>query len=222
MMSPPFKNRRAAGRLLAAKLSLREAVPADALVLGLPRGGVPVAAEVARTLHLPLDVFVVRKLGVPGHPELAMGAIAAGDVRVLSPEVVDALDLPDYLVNATIVREQEELARREQLYRHGMPPPCVTGRPVVAIDDGIATGSTMQAAAMALTKMGASRVILATPVAARTTLDWLAAAGHEVICVIAPEEFLCVGSWYADFPQTTDQEVLQALAPFRDPVAYEP
>jgi predicted phosphoribosyltransferase len=213
-MNAPFPNRSAAGRLLAEKLCAHAATP-GVLVLALPRGGVPVAAEVAEALHIPLDVFVVRKLGLPAQPELAMGAIAAGGVRVLNPGVVEAGRLPREVVEAVAAHEQLELERRERAYREGLPPLDVRGKLVLLVDDGIATGSTMLAAAMALDRMGAGRVVLVAPVVARDTLEAMGAAGREVVCLLSPVDFLSVGQWYEDFDQTTDDEVREILARFR-------
>jgi predicted phosphoribosyltransferase len=213
-MNAPFPNRSAAGRLLAEKLCAHAAVP-GVLVLALPRGGVPVAAEVAEALHVPLDVFVVRKLGLPAQPELAMGAIAAGGVLVLNPGVVEAGRLPREVVEAVAAHEQLELERRERAYREGLPPLDVRGKLVLLVDDGIATGSTMLAAAMALDRMGAGRVVLVAPVVARDTLEAMLAADREVVCLLSPVDFLSVGQWYEDFDQTTDEEVREILARFR-------
>jgi predicted phosphoribosyltransferase len=210
-MDEPFATRREAGEKLARKLTLYANRP-DVFVLALPRGGVPVAYEVARALHAPLDVFVVRKLGVPGHEELAMGAIATGGVRVLNREVLTGIDVPETAIDAITRREKEELERRERLYRGDRSAPNVAGRTVILVDDGLATGSTMRAAAAALRQMAPSRVIVAVPVAARTTCDELRDEVDEVVCAVMPEPFLAVGAWYADFSQTTDDEVRELLA----------
>ena len=206
-----FRDRRDAGRKLAAKLSAYAHRP-DVLVLALPRGGVPVAYEVAGALDAPLDVFVVRKLGVPGYEELAMGAIATGGVRVLNKQVVDSLDIPNYLIDAVAAQEQQELARRERLYRGGGPPPDVRGRTVVLVDDGLATGATMQAAIEALRQLQPARIVVAVPTASPQTCEEMKAKADEVICAITPEPFEAVGRWYEDFSQTTDEEVRELLA----------
>ena len=209
-MSKPFSNRREAGVKLADKLRAY-ANRADVLVLALPRGGVPVAYEVARALHAPLDVFVVRKLGVPGHEELAMGAIASGGVRVLNEEITSEMGLPRSLINAIVRREQKELERRERLYRGARPIPDVLGRTVILIDDGLATGATMHAAALALRKMEPSKLIVAVPVGAQDICDEFRGVVDEVACVITPAPFMAVGAWYADFSQTSDEEVRDLL-----------
>jgi putative phosphoribosyl transferase len=205
-----FANRTEAGRSLAAKLGAY-ADRADVLVLGLPRGGVPVAYEVARALHAPLDVFIVRKLGFPGHEELAMGAIATGGVRVLNQEVMSYVDLPDEVIEEVTNREREELQRRERLYRGQRPPPDVQGRIVILVDDGLATGSTMRAAALALRQMRPQKIVVAVPVGAPETCDEFRDEVDEVVCALTPERFVAVGFWYADFSQTTDEEVRELL-----------
>ena len=205
-----FHDRAEAGRRLAALLS-RYANKADVIVLALPRGGVPVAFEIARALRAPLDVFFVRKLGVPGHPELAMGAIASGGVRVLNREVVRALDIPADMIDEVARREREELARREAAYRGGRPAPDVRGRIVILVDDGLATGSTMRAAVTALRRQGPAWVVVAAPVGARSTCAALAEEADEVVCARTPEPFYSVGLWYRDFTQTTDEEVRELL-----------
>ena len=208
--STVFENRADAGRRLAEQLVGYVGEP-DVLVLGLPRGGVPVAYEVAATLEAPLDVFVVRKLGVPGHEELAMGAIATGGVRVLNEEVVRGLGIGDEVLDAVAAREAEELARREALYRGDRPPPEVDGKVVILVDDGLATGSTMRAAVAALRQQGPSRIVVAVPVAAAQTCDVLAREADDVVCALTPEPFYAVGLWYADFSQTSDDEVHELL-----------
>jgi predicted phosphoribosyltransferase len=187
-----FRDRREAGRLLAAKLAAYADRP-DALVLALPRGGVPVAHEVARALKAPLDVFVVRKLGVPGYEELAMGAIATGGVRVLNNEVVRRLGIPEHLIDAVARREMQELMRRERLYRGTRPPPDVKGRTVILVDDGLATGATMQAAVQAPRQQQPASIVVAVPTAAPDTCEQLKALADDVICAVTPEPFHAVG-----------------------------
>jgi predicted phosphoribosyltransferase len=185
---------------------------ADAIVLGLPRGGVPVAYEVARALDLPLDVLVVRKLGLPGQPELAMGAIASGGALVVNDEVVRYLGGHGEEFESVRVREQAELERREREYRGERPPLEMAGRTAILVDDGLATGATMEAAVRALRSLGASRVAVAVPVAAQTALERIEALADEVVCLAAPLFFSSVGQWYADFGQTEDAEVRDLLA----------
>src|SRR5258708_13842263 len=211
MMLRPFRDRAEAGRSLAAKLAAYANRP-DVVVLALPRGGVPVAFEVARALGAPLDVLLVRKLGVPGYEELAMGAVATGGVRVLNGQVGDTLRARSYVIDAVAAREQQELTRRERLYRGGRPPPSVRGRTVVLVDDGLATGATMHAAVKALRQQQPARIVVAVPIAAPETCDELKAEADEVICGITPEPFDAVGRWYEDFSQTTDEEVADLLA----------
>lgn len=209
-MAMRFRDRLEAGRVLTRRLG-RYANRPDVVVLGLPRGGVPVAFAVAHALAAPLDVFVVRKLGAPGQEELAMGAIASGGVRVLNEDVVAALDIPEDTIQATTVRQLEELRRREDLYRAGRPLVDVTGKTVILIDDGLATGSTMRAAVRALRQKGPARVVVAVPVAAEATCEQLRLEADEVVCVMTPEPFYAVGLWYQDFAQTTDQQVRELL-----------
>lgn len=209
-MDRPFATRREAGEKLANKLSLYANRP-DVLVLALPRGGVPVAYEVARALHAPLDVFVVRKLGLPGYEELAMGAIATGGVRILNKELTTAMEIPDSLIDAITRREQQELQRRERLYRGDRPLPNVRGRTVILVDDGLATGSTMRAAAVALRQMQPSKVIVAVPVGAQETCEEFREDVDEVVCAVTPVPFRAVGAWYSDFSQTSDEEVRELL-----------
>jgi erythromycin esterase-like protein/predicted phosphoribosyltransferase len=216
MQPGPFRNRRQAGQLLAQKLAHHANRP-DVIVLALPRGGVPVAYEVARALNAPLDVFLVRKLGVPGYEELAMGAVASGGVRVLNDTIVAGLGIPDYLIDAVATKELEELKRRERVYRGGRPPPDVRGRTVILIDDGLATGATMQAAIKALRQLQPARIVVAVPTAASDTCEALRAQVDEVICAITPEPFQAVGHWYEDFAQTMDEEVGELLALRRQP-----
>jgi putative phosphoribosyl transferase len=206
-----FRDRFEAGRRLAGTLS-RYAGRPDVLVLALPRGGVPVAYEVARALSAPLDVFLVRKLGIPGHEELAMGAIATGGVRILNEEVVRRLGVPDEVLDAVAAREQVELERREQAYRDGRSPPDVRGRTVILVDDGLATGSTMRAAVRALRAQGPARIVVAVPVGAPETCAEFQDEADDVICAVTPDPFYAVGLWYGDFSQTTDEEVRELLA----------
>ena len=205
-----FRDRTEAGRLLAAKL-MKYADRRDVIVLALPRGGVPVAYEVARELRAPLDVFLVRKLGLPGREELAIGAIATGGVRVLSEDVVRALSIPDEVIDAVSAEEQQELERRERAYRGNRPAPQVRGRTVILIDDGLATGSTMRAAVTALRRQKPSRIVVAVPVGAPETCAEFQDEADEAICARTPEPFYAVGLWYGDFSQTTDEEVHDLL-----------
>ena len=206
-----YRDRSDAGRVLATQLTAY-ANRRDVLVLALPRGGVPVAYEVAKALHAPLDVFIVRKLGVPGHEELAMGAIATGGVCVLNEDVVQMLHIPDRVIEAVIAKEQQELERREHLYRDDRPPPDVRDRTIILIDDGLATGATMRAAIKALRQQHPARLVVAVPVAAPPTCEELGAQVDEIICAKTPEPFYGVGYWYEDFSQTTDEEVHALLA----------
>ena len=187
-----FKNRSEAGRFLAEQLSAYANRP-DTLVLALPRGGVPVAYEVAKALGAPLDVFQVRKLGLPGHEELAMGAIATGGVRVRNPEVVEYLRIPDEVIDEVTARERRELERRERLYREGRPALSPRGRVVILVDDGLATGSTMRAAILALRQQQPASIVVAVPVAAKQTCEELRAVADEVVCAITPDPFYAVG-----------------------------
>lgn len=206
-----FPNRAEAGRFLATKLS-KYAGRADVVVLGLPRGGVPVAYEVAQSLRVPLDVFIVRKLGVPGFEELAAGAIASGGVRVLNPEVVNALPNADEIIDAVTERETAELERREQEYRDGRPAPEIPGKIVILIDDGLATGATMRAAVKALRQRGAAEIVVAVPVGPPDTCREFEDVADEIVCASAPESFHAVGQYYEDFSQTSDEEVRDLLA----------
>jgi putative phosphoribosyl transferase len=205
-----FENREEAGRVLARLLSAY-ADRDDVVVLALPRGGVPVAFEVATALGAPLDVFVVRKLGVPGYEELAMGAIASGDVRFLNTEMIAVLGLPETVIEATTARERTELERRERRYRGDRPLPDVRDRTVLLIDDGLATGSTMRAAVEALRRLAPARIVVAVPVADPATCAEMAAEADDVVCARTPRQFRAVGLWYADFSQTTDDEVRDLL-----------
>jgi putative phosphoribosyl transferase len=207
----PFPDRVAAGRLLAERLRQYADRP-DVLVLALPRGGVPVAFEVASSLHAPLDVFLVRKLGVPGQEEYAMGAVATGGMRVLNLEVVRDLGLSEAVVERVAAREIAELHRRETLYRGSRPQPDPRGRVVILIDDGLATGSTMTAAVRALKAQHPAKIVVAVPVAARDSCETLEHEADEVVCAATPEPFRAVGRWYQDFGQTTDDEVRSLLA----------
>lgn len=210
-MDESFRDRSDAGRVLATHLAAYAGRP-DVLVLALPRGGVPVAFEVAQALDAPLDVFLVRKLGVPGHEELAMGAIASGGIRVVNPTVVHDLRIDQDTIDAVAAREEQELARREAAYRGGRPEPDVAGRSAILVDDGLATGATMRAAIAALRQRGPRRTVVAVPVAAAATCDELRREVDEVVCVRAPQMFYAVGTWYADFSPTTDGEIHALLA----------
>ena len=183
----------------------------DVVVLALPRGGVPVAREVSHALGVPLDVYMVRKLGVPGHEELAMGAIATGGVRLLNHDVIDALGIPMNVIDAVAAREQQELARREQAYRGDRGPIALTNKTVILVDDGLATGATMRAAVMAARQQQPARVIVAVPVGAVSTCADLAAEADDVVCVRTPDPFVAVGLWYRDFTPTSDHEVRSLL-----------
>jgi putative phosphoribosyl transferase len=212
-----FRNRDEAGELLGRDLARRLPHRDDVLVLALPRGGVPVAYGVAKALGAPLDVFIVRKLGVPGHEELAMGAIASGGVRVLNRDVLDSMPVSQKLIDAVAQREQQELERREREYRGSRPPLDVSGKTVIVVDDGLATGSTMRAAVEALRRMEPKRIIVAVPVAAEATCKNFRAegVGDDVICLRTPEPFQAVGLWYSDFTQTSDEEVHAILSSAR-------
>ena len=205
-----FDDRIEAGQVLAGKLaSYRDRD--DVLVLALPRGGVPVANEVARALNVPFDVFVVRKLGVPGHEELAMGAIASGGVQQVNRDVVDALGIPANVIDAVAARERLELERREETYRGDRPPLSLIDKTLILVDDGLATGSTMRAAVMAARQQQPARVIVAVPVGAVSACADLATAADDVVCVRTPEPFVAVGMWYRDFAPTSDHEVRSLL-----------
>jgi predicted phosphoribosyltransferase len=205
-----YKDRVQAGRQLAAALG-KYGGRADVVVLGLPRGGVPVAAEVAKTLRAPLDVMVVRKLGVPGWEELAMGAIAAGGVRVLNDEVVRSAHIPPSVIESVAAEQLVELQRRELAYRGDAAPLEVRDKTVILVDDGIATGSTIRAAAQALRHHAPARIVIAAPVGARESCEALSAVADEVVVPHVPEEFRAVGQWYANFDQTSDEEVGRLL-----------
>ena len=206
-----FKDRTDAGQQLAAKLGAYSG-RSDVIVLGLPRGGVPVAFEVARQLQAPLDVFLVRKLGVPGHAELAMGAIAEGGVKVLSEALIAELGIPLRLVERVAVRERMDLDRHDQVYRDGRKLPTVRNRTVILVDDGLATGSTMQAAVTALRRLQPTRIVVAVPVGSADTCERLRQFADDVVCVATPEPFRAVGLWYEEFSQTSDDEVRAFLA----------
>ncbi|MDB6148018.1 MAG: putative phosphoribosyl transferase [Spartobacteria bacterium] len=206
-----FRDRTEAGRRLADRLE-KYAGRDDVIVLGLPRGGVPVAYEIARRLHLPLDVFIVRKLGVPGFEELAVGAIASGGVRVLNQDVIRALPNADEMIEAVTATQRTELERREKLYRDNQPFPDLRTRTVILVDDGLATGATMRAAVAALRQCGAARIVVAVPVGAPDTCREFENEVDETICVLAPEYFHAVGQFYQDFSQTSDEEVRELLA----------
>jgi predicted phosphoribosyltransferase len=205
-----FRDRRDAGQILAKWLNEYANRP-EVLVLALPRGGVPVGFEVARAIGAPLDIFVVRKLGVPGHEELAMGAIACGGVQVLNSSVVESFGIPDKQISEAVDRERRELDQRERDYREDRSPREVRGRTVILVDDGIATGSTVRAAIAALRKLGADKIVVATPTIARSTADEMSAEVDELIAVMTPSDFSAVGQWYDDFSQTTDAEVRRLL-----------
>jgi len=205
-----FKDRTEAGQVLARKLAAY-ANCADVVVLALPRGGVPVAFEIATALNLPLDVFLVRKLGVPGQSELAMGAIATGGVRVLNQDIVRSLRLSDAVIDKVAAQEQQELERRERLYRDERPIPLLHERTVIIVDDGLATGATMRAAIEAIRQQQPARIVVAVPISSPETYRDLAVEVDEIICVETPQPFWSVGLWYEDFPQTTDEEVRNLL-----------
>src|SRR6184192_1122989 len=209
-MERAFANRTEAGRLLAEKL-VQYAGRDDVVVLGLPRGGVPVAYQVARRLGAPLDVFIVRKLGVPGFEELAAGAIASGGVRVLNEDVVRAIPHSEEAIEAVTTRETAELERREQIYREGRPAPELRNRVVILVDDGLATGATMRAAVKALRQSTAAKIIVAVPVGPPDTCHELEEQADETICLSMPEFFQAVGQYYEDFSQISDEDVRQLL-----------
>jgi putative phosphoribosyl transferase len=206
-----FKDRADAGRQLAERLS-DDTDLSDVVVFGLPRGGVPVAHEVAARLKAPLDVFLVRKLGVPGHPELAMGAIAAGGVEVLSNTLIADLGIPAALVQQVAVRERAELDRHDRLFRTNPQPPSVGGRTVILVDDGLATGASMEAAIIALRRLSPARIVVAVPVGAPPTCEKIRRLADRFVCLAMPAQFSAVGQWYEDFSQTTDEEVQRLLA----------
>ena len=210
-LTPPlFADRHAAGRELARHLG-HFVDGGNIVVLGLPRGGVPVAYEIAREVNAPLDVFVVRKLGFPGHEEFAIGAIASGGVRVLNEQLTSWYELPDEVVETVTRKERAELERRERAYREGRPPLNVKGRVVILVDDGLATGSTMKAAVRAVRQLDPARVVVAVPVCAAETCEALTEIADEVVCPYSPEPFRAVGLWYQDFSETSDAEVTELL-----------
>jgi predicted phosphoribosyltransferase len=210
-MRPRFRNRREAGARVAQALAAYAGRP-DVVVLGLPRGGVPVASEVALALRAPLDVFLVRKLGVPFERELAMGAIATGGVRVLNTGIVDALAIPAQAIDAIAREEEAELARREREYRGDRPARDVRGKVVILVDDGLATGATMRAAVTALRRLAPSRIVTAVPTASAEACADMIEVADEVVCAETPEPFVAVGAWYDDFSETTDDDVRRLLA----------
>ena len=207
---PRFHNRADGGRVLAADLARYEG-RADLIVLALPRGGVPVGYEVARALGAPLDVFLVRKLGVPGHEELAMGAIASGGIRVLNEDVIRAYNVSDADIETVTAVEQHELERREHIYRDTRLLPPLHAHTVILVDDGLATGSTMRVAVLALRQESPARIVVAVPVAAAETCDEFRTLVDDVVCAETPSPFYAVGLWYEDFAQTTDEEVHDLL-----------
>lgn len=206
-----YQNRAHAGRELATHLKAYANQP-NVIVLALPRGGVPVGYEVAQALGAPLDVFLVRKLGVPGHEELAMGAIASGGIRVLNEDVLRILPIPHQVIEAVAAEEEGELARRERLYRDGRRLPHLAGWTVILVDDGLATGSTMRAGVTALRQLGPARIVVAVPVGARQTCEEFQSEADEAICAVTPEPFYAVGYWYSQFEPTSDEEVRELLA----------
>jgi putative phosphoribosyl transferase len=219
-----FADRAEAGKRLAEALS-GYAGRADVLVLALPRGGVPVAYEVAQTLAVPMDLWLVRKLGVPGQEELAMGAIAGNDTRILNRDIINVLNIDRTTIDAVIVKEQAELERRNLLYRQGRPSPNVEGKTIIIIDDGLATGATMRAAIASLRQAGAAKIIAAVPVGAASTCGKVEQEADELVYLYTPEPFYGVGQWYSDFSQTSDESVLALLesaAKSQDSAAIKP
>jgi predicted phosphoribosyltransferase len=205
-----FRNRADAGRFLAGILE-RYKDRNDVLILALPRGGVPVAYEVAKGLNAPLDVFIVRKLGVPGHEELAMGAIASGGIRALNTSVIQQLGIPLPVIDAVTRQEEEELKRRERLYRGNKPSPDISNRIAILVDDGLATGTSMKAAVAAIRLQNPAKIVVAVPIAPAETCKELQREADEVLCAVTPELFYAVGQWYEDFDQTTDDEVTELI-----------
>lgn len=206
-----FRNRLHAGKLLAQRLA-RYARDPTAVVLALPRGGVPVGFAVAKALALPLDILLVRKLGAPRHDELAIGAVGIGGLRVLEPAIIAAEHVSDGFIEAATEKATAELARRDRLYRGGRPPPAIAGRTTILVDDGLATGATMRAAVAIVRRHGAARIVAAVPVGAADSLAALAPQVDELACLIAPPDFRAVGQWYRDFAQTGDEETQDLLA----------
>ena len=215
----PFKDRRDAGRKLAQKLSAY-ARGQNALILALPRGGVPVAYEVALTLNVPMDIFIVRKLGLPGREELAIGAIASGGIRILNRDIIRMLSIPEEVINFVARRELQELQRRERLYRGNRPSPEVRDRTIILIDDGLATGASMRAAVAGVRAQHPARIVVAVPAAAAETCDAFRSEVEEVVCAITPEPFYGVSRWYEDFSQVTDEEVRALLEEANRQLSY--
>jgi putative phosphoribosyl transferase len=209
-MISQFQDRHEAGKILARFLQVYANRP-DVLVLALPRGGVPVAFEVARALGAPLDILLVRKLGVPGYEEVAMGAIAAGGFRLINMGVVRNLGITNNILNSVISREERELARRERLYRGNQTPLAIADRAIILVDDGLATGATMRVAVAALRKHLPARIVVAVPIAARSACEEMKSEVDDVVCAVKPDPFYAVGLWYADFSETTDEEVRECL-----------
>lgn len=218
-MSIPFMNRGDAGQQLAQRMG-QFARRADVIVLALPRGGVPVGAEVARALAVPLDVFLVRKLGLPGQEELAMGAVASGGVRALNTDITRALGVTDAMIDRVTAREVEELARRERIFRGGRPYPSLQGKTVLLVDDGVATGATMLVAVRAIRTLGPFAIIAAAPVMSKSAHTALLREADACVTVATPEPFHGVGEWYRDFDQTSDAEVLEWLARYGPPAEF--
>ncbi|SEM87396.1 Predicted phosphoribosyltransferase [Nitrosospira multiformis] len=205
-----FADRAEAGRMLGEALSIY-AGRTDVLVLALPRGGVPVAYEIARALAVPLDIWLVRKLGVPGQEELAMGAMAGTDTLVLNKEIIKLLNIDEGSIDAVIARERTELERRNKLYRRGMPAPDIQGKTIILVDDGLATGATVRAAIVSLREAGAARIVVAVPVGTTSACRKIRQEADDLVCLYTPEPFFGVGQWYDNFMQTPDEEVLALL-----------
>jgi putative phosphoribosyl transferase len=215
-----FLNRRDAGRKLAKEL-LHYANRLDVIILALPRGGVPVAYEVALALNVPLDIFIVRKLGLPGHEELAIGAIASGDIRVLNEEIIDNLNIPEEVIDHVAQRELQELQRRQRIYRGDRPAPEIFDRVVILIDDGLATGASMRAAVAGVLTQNPKRIVVAVPTAAPETCEAFESEVDEIVCAMTPEPFVGVGWWYEDFSQTTDEGVRVFLEDVQRQLVHE-